>query len=577
MSDSDSTHSTSSTNATNAPTGRPSAGALIALAVIGTLFLGATFGHSFRPMYGDERSTVANIVHMANLKTVIPAHFNYPTFFSYVSTIGFAGYAVPVHVGLGRPRGEIAMRLFWPFQGGVEPTAAFLFCRFFGIAVAGAALAMTFALGRRMGGDWVGVAATAAVAFSYTFLGRAILFLPDCFVTLLATTVVWLSVGNYRRDQGAGAALRFLPRRHLLAAALVGLTIASKYNGALVMLSVLTAWLLPRLEAPRMELVRGVAVLGTTAVAFFLVACPGWLLATGEFWEAFQYERQHMAEGQLYVDLGEYPFAWIPMRFLGVEGGLGLLLLAGLGFGVTRRDREVWILLLPILASVLLIGSWKYATLHYLLWCFPSLATLAALGLARLADGGGLARRIAPAAILLACVVPRLPAAMADASRWMREDSNRLVAERWIESNIPDGARVDLDWFGMRTLWTPRIKERFLGQLRPGYSAELREWVERKPTYRGYLGFQPDPPSVQMIADGRPQWVVTNSDLRPPTPEPLPGYGSQELIEGHENMAAFYAFVETGGDYRLEREFSDGPGAVIRVYRRRDDGSDTAL
>jgi hypothetical protein len=301
-----------------------------------------------------------------------------------------------------------------------------------------------------------------------------------------------------------------------------------------------------------------------------VACCPAFLLVPGRYVHQFLYERSHMSEGQLFVDLGELPWIWIPLRALRDEGLLGALLCAApLGLLLRPRPAATAALAVPALAGVALVGSWRYTSLHYLLWALPAAAVLAARLLDAIPRSAG--GRLAHTAVVLGVVAANsVPNALRSA-RWVLEDSNALAAERWTESHVPAGERLRHDWYSLPTLWSETQRDEWtarLAKLPAGAKSPLLPLVRAKPVYTGPLGYIIDPPSAEGLRAERPVWVVTSSKTEPASPEPLPGYGGTALATLHRRLAGFYGELRDSGDYRVEREFSAGPGPTFRLHRR---------
>jgi len=527
------------------------------------------------PVFGDEIPILWNVLHFAQERTLVPIQFNYPTFFSYLLA-AWTGLVAGLRwlVSAQHPH-DFAFGMAWSVGGSFERGVELAGLRLLPLAVVAGLVLATYRLGREAWGRDVGVGAAAVVVASATLAERAAWLVPDVLVALLVTVATTFCLRHLRRPPPAPGAP--VPSRDLdLAAVLVGMAVATKYNGALAVLAITAAcclgvarrggrpaqWVHPILRSgTRLGLITGVV---------FLACLPAVFAVPGEYWRMFRWEAQHVAEGQPLVALGELPYLWIALRLIEVEGLLGGFLLAALaGSVVLRRDPAAWVVALPGLAGLLVVGSWRYTSIHYLLWALPLAAVLGVETLRRAAG----AVRAPPAAwpvVLALVLVPGTWRGVAESLQGLRTPANLVAAERWIEANIPAGSRVDQDWYAVPTIWNAAARDRHAGLLEqhPDALARRAVSVARKPVYVGNLGYPPDPPSVDQLRRDRPPWVVISSQTEPLQAEPLAGYGADHLRELHRRLYQYYQELRTGGGYRIAAEFREGAGPAVTVFRR---------
>lgn len=218
------------------------------------------------------------------------------------------------------------------------------------------------------------------------------------------------------------------------------------------------------------------------------------------------------------------------------------------------------------------IGGWKYTSIHYLMWCFPILAIGGGVLLSDIANKFCPNKPYVFTVLGLICILPNSFALAQNSLSWWKGDSNQLLAERWVEENIKSGEHVSHNWYGVPSIWNEQTRKQYIKRIssRAQISEKMKSYIFEKPIYSGYLGYQTLPPSASQLNSENPTWVVENLELEPPTSKPLEGYGSKELVELHAQIAGYHEFLRNGGKYRLAREFSEGPGSPIRLYRRMD-------
>ena len=557
-----------------AHTGVGRSGARLLLTGFCALIVLESVGTWIGPIFGDEIPIIQNVLHFIQARTIVPVHFNYPTFFSYLLTAWSGLVAAVLWVVRSQHPIDFAFGLTWSINGSFEFGLELFALRLFPVLLTVGLIIATYRLGREAYGRDVGLAAAGMVASSRTLAERSAWLVPDVLVALIVTVVLILCVRYVRHSSLRPHGNYRWSSRLVIASALVGVAAATKYNGVLAAVGVVIAWLVPaageRFISQARKRVAELASSVTACFVAFVGASAAVLLVPHSYWDLFRWEARHMAEGQLLVDWGQYPYFWIPMRLFEVEGLLGLLLTLSLAaMVVCRKERAVWVVGAPALIGIAIVGSWRYTSLHYLLGAFPALAVLAAVLLWRLPQLRGSTAAL-PALVLAVCLIPGTARSLTSSLAGLREPANVVAAERWIEASIPAGERVDEDWYSLPTIWNPRIAAAHREQVEV-YRHRLRgrvEAVARKPVFAGHLGYRPDPPAADRFLRELPTWVITSSETEPLSGVPLAGYGADHLRELHRKLFAYYDFLRTSGLYAQEREFSAGAGPVIGVYRR---------
>jgi hypothetical protein len=545
--------------------------ALVAVALLITV---QSIGALARPIHGDEIPMIRNLLVFGQDRTIVPVQFNYPPLFSYVLA-GWVGLVAawrwlvfgvhPVDFGYG---------MYWAIGGSFEFSPELASLRLLSVALTFALAWATYRLAGTAFGHREGLLAAFLLVASRLLMERTALALPDVLTSVFATIAMVYTVRFQKvaETDRRAARLRWL----VIAGGLAGLAAASKYNGLLVLAGPLLAVAMlawserTRLVSWWRALGRGAAV-GAAAVGAFLIAAPAVWLAPSAYWRGFRFEARHVREGQLSVDLGELPFGWIPIRLWQNEGLLGLVFLAGLIVALVGWRRRInLVIAAPVVVAILVVGTWRYTSLHYLLWAWPLLAALAARAVIGATERWprGRALQVAVAALLIVPNVARSVRTTWDAAR---VPSNALLAERWVEANLPAGERVADDWYGVPTVWNDGLREQYqvlLGRLEPWLSPKRAEALRRKPIFDGELGYLIEPPSAAKVEAAQPDWLLVSTETEPPTAEPLPGYRSPRLADLHRRLTDFHAHLRHGGQYRLACEFTVGPGPAVRIYRR---------
>ena len=223
--------------------------------------------------------------------------------------------------------------------------------------------------------------------------------------------------------------------------------VSTKYNGAFVSFGLVAGHLLrPRsmgavksLLDPRLWTATALSVVALIAGTPYLV------LAWEQYQSLVSYQTSSLAFSMSDTD----PWWWIPRAYLLEEHLLGVLMLAGLLFAAFRRRPLDWIVLVGWLPAVLYIGTWTRESLHYLLQFHPVLASRLVLEAWEESDvGSGLRRPAVKVGSVVAIVGVLMTngVRVVDMARGLTLPDTRSLAGRWIEANVPAGAKVAMTW-----------------------------------------------------------------------------------------------------------------------------------
>jgi hypothetical protein len=246
-------------------------------------------------------------------------------------------------------------------------------------------------------------------------------------------------------------------REALLAGLAGGLAASIKYNGGLAGAAFVLAHVLRARAAgrPWRDLAdRTVPVWLAGAVVGFLGGTPFAALSPAEFLGGLFGEVRAIGTVQ-FGNEGDPPaLAFHLLHSLPQAMGVPLLLCAGVGVAaaVARRSPAHLLLLAFPLPYLGVIATWDSRFERYAVPLLPFLSVLAAIGLLEVVGRwrGGRPAALAVAAVLVAA----LPAARLGYYEVLltRADSREL-AGRWIEQNIPDGARVAMERYSPPVRW----------------------------------------------------------------------------------------------------------------------------
>lgn len=397
---------------------RVALGVVMALA-LGLRLWGLGFGLPNVHCRPDESTLVNKAVAIA-AGSLDPHFFNYPSLQFYLLAVLYgAAYVLGRVAGVISGPGE-AQRLFI-----TEPQVFYMVARAVTAVTGTAAVALVYAIGRRLGSRRAGLLAAL-------FLSVAFLHVRDSHFATVDVPATTYALA------GCALALRYRdrPSYPLLcaAAACFGLAASTKYNLVLLGSVLLAAiWLGERRQAWRATLVAG-----STMAAAFVVTTPYAVLSFGTFWRDVSYERSHFAAGHAGFSPGP-GLGWLYHLRVSLRYGLGVpLLVAGMAGAVRmawRHKRGDVAVVTGLLVYLAVAGSGQTVFARYALPMVPLLCVTAAMLVDQFGRG----------AVLLAIALAA-PAAAASIGfdRLVSRTDTRVLAAGWLESRVHDGALVAL-------------------------------------------------------------------------------------------------------------------------------------
>lgn len=307
---------------------------------------------------------------------------------------------------------------------------------------------ITFLLGRALYGTGVGLLGALILAVLPLHSEHSHYVTPDIIVTFFATLTLLFAAYMYRTGER---------RWYLWAGVAAGLTIGSKYNVGVVLLTVgLAHFLTP---AERRGKLSWLAATVGLAVVTFLATTPFALFDSLGFLNELAFQIRHYTiVGHGVASEGASWAAYL--RYMWSEGFVyqaSLVAAGGVGLALVRQRREDW-----LVVSLPLVGYFFFALakVHFarnLLPLLPPLAVLAAAFLLLLtgwlaryipARWNGVGRQRAKVALVLALWlgffwVGLLYCILTD--RYYSQPDTRAQAANWIIAQIPAGAKLRME------------------------------------------------------------------------------------------------------------------------------------
>ena len=390
-------------------------------------------------------------------------------------------------------------------------------------------VALTFALGRRVYGEWAGLLAAGFVSLMVVHVQQAHFYTPDVPLAFFSAGALILTARLAERGRALDG---------LLAGVWAGLALGTKFSAALLVFPLGAACVVAP-GKPRRGWRPGLAI-AAGALAAFALTNPFALISFPAFWRNVA-EQAALARGALDVAYtrqfhGTWPYVYPVVQQLrwGMGWSLGLAAFGGLASAVGRAVREPprraeWVMLAWAVPFLAFNGALYVKFPRYLLPLTPVLAIYGARLLLQIWHRTGLCLRVFTCRLLirnlliafvLAGSVLRCLAFL----NLYRFTHPWLAASRWFAVHVPRGAviaveqwdhplPVDATGYDVRELpifdedrpekWsvmeeTLAAAEYVVVASRRGY-ATLARWPERYPRtaayyrrlFQGELGFEP--------------------------------------------------------------------------------------
>jgi len=393
----------------------------------------------------DEPRDLDVVLRIAQSSDYNPRFFYYPSLSFYMSAAGvelYYWFAKLTHQLQDRKE-LVGAVLIANGVGRTNMPQLFLLARTVSLVASMVTAVAVFATARVLGKrDGLGLLAAALVLIAPTSVENSRYATPDtlaaCFVALCGYFCARIVVYGSSRD-------------HLLAAVTAGLAASTKYNAGLVLLSVGLAILLRHGRRSHRQLWLYGAPL--VALLVFAATTPYALITPKRFLSNLSYEAKHYATGHPGMDGDSWSwyFRWLWLE----QGGALAFTLLALVVLVWKRQRELLLVAAFPLVYLAFVGQLAVRNERTALLLLPGISLLAAWGvsdaLSWLFSRWSWPKPRVRAALSCAVVILLL----ADPtwrsfkrSRKLRGPDGRDAAGAWIESNVPENARIALESYG---------------------------------------------------------------------------------------------------------------------------------
>ena len=523
-------------------------------------------------LFMDERQIFYHVPHFFYYYTLVLTHFPYPIFFSYLVAVPTMLNAVFLWVLGIIPEVYGIEALFM-----VDPLKAIMPARIVSIGFGLLTIILIYVIGKRFFDEATGLIAAAFIALSSIHIQYSSFALPDVAMTFFATATLFYSLrAMYSKST----------RDLILGGLFVGLTASTKYNGGLVLVPLLYSFfiILKDEKKPLLTLRnlvnRRLFLIGFVSLLTFALA-SGWLIYPTSYIKGFLKQGHTMRTGHLGFFGPLYVHYFV--LFWRAETTMAVLFGAGIIYGAIRRSRESLLLLVFILVSFAIIGTWQIKRLHYLLFIYPALALLAGNMISQalhIFDSRTRWKNISTSFAVLVVFGWPLYTQLSAIPRKLKPD-NRVIAERWIQQNIPAGSSIIVDWAYIPKLYTAKKTSRYLSGR---HKAIFEKYLKGIRTFelismKHHLKYK-----IQALKENRSQYLVTSSRcysrfFSTQTDDPFDLFYStispplgNPLYKKFQKRRRAYKFLFQDGPsnpWSPMKEFKSGKGPVIRIYSRR--------
>lgn len=252
---------------------------------------------------------------------------------------------------------------------------------------------------------------------------------------------------------------------YVLAGISIGLATATKYNGALLVLVLITAHLLKSKsisEALASLKSKPFIVAILSSVSIFAICNPYIFLRTNDFTRAFSDVQEHMEKGHLGLDPGTSTIGYYFLQSLPQSIGW-LLLIAVIGsmiyFLIRRKKTDLILLAFPVF-YIATIGTWSMRAERYIFPVIPILIIIGTIGIFKLWNWvveylkrdqkEKLPELNFYSSIVLGVVVAALPfMEVVKYYRSMSLPDTRTVTREWIVGHVPQNSAIASGPFGI--------------------------------------------------------------------------------------------------------------------------------
>lgn len=386
----------------------------------------------------DEPGNVIIAQNIFKTGDLNPHYFNYPSLFFYLHALAYVIYfAFGRLIGIFRVPTDVPFPQVITMGCGMTPMPnTFLMGRLLAALFGVATVFLAYHIGWRLfNSKPVGLLASLMLAISPTHVSNSQLITPDGFLVFFTLLSFLGSVGVLREGKS---------HDYVLAGLGAGLAASTKYNGALILVSLIAAHFL-RYGWSGFKKYSLYTSMGLSAAAFLLTT-PCALLDWEAFRAGIQFEARHYATG--HAGMEGNTLRWYLSYLLTIEGPMTLLAILQFIRGFSVRSKNTLALsifpvtyfafinhlvvrndrtLLPLIPFLLILAAhFTFEAFNRVCYSFPRRLTFF--------------RTTFIILISLTLIVPLYRTIQSNLRRCTVD--SRETARVWIEDNLPPGAKI---------------------------------------------------------------------------------------------------------------------------------------
>ncbi len=410
------------------------------------------------PQFGEEGIPLRTAYEMWNGEKggfdFSPSTFVYPAFTFYLQ---FIIQSVHFLVGslIGAYHGADSFRQVWT----TDPSAFVVIGRITSILFDLGSIILAYLIGRRHLNTTAGIVAAVFVAVNPLHIQEAHWINVDTPLTFFVLLTLYYAYRlAFERDR----------KWYIASGISIGLATATKYNGALLILLLLTAHVLPAKsikEAIRSLKSWSVLIACLLTALVFAASNPYIFLRFGDFARSFSEVETHMAMGHLGLDKNTSTVSYYFLESLPRSIGLPLLIICIISFTMLllKRERRNFLLVSFPVYYLCTIGSWAMRADRYIFPIVPILLIICAIGMCQISEllfqriGSATSRRSGRMKIpqqiitgVLAAILMVAPAySTLKYQHQLSLPETQLATTRWIKQHLPPKSAIATGPFGI--------------------------------------------------------------------------------------------------------------------------------
>lgn len=444
---------------------------------------GIRFGLPYE-YHPDENQYIRQAATMGEIG-LEPTWWNNPPLYKYVYLAEFGGLYV-----LGKVLSWYDSPAEFGAENTLDPTKLHLIGRATTAAFGILTVLIAYWLGKNYRNRDVGLISAAFLALAFIHVRDSHYAVNDIPLTLLVTLATLAAV---RLSQTGRI------KWYMLGGIALGLGFSTKYSGLIAIVPLTVGHILSAdfsLRAPRKIQVKRYLILIGAAVLSAIISSPYYVLTPAKVWnDVYQFlylDSQRGFFGFQIDSVGGFEF-YLKTLVWGLGLGLLLLVISGIALAAIRHKRDDLILLSLPVSLFMFLGQQEMFFARFILPAVPVSLVLGAYFLQWFIDRYTIRKSIYLISVIVAVVILSFqPLSNAIRHNYiLTKNDTRSLAKEWIESNLPSGSKVAVEWKHLSPpLSSPEgrmiasSKEFEVADIQPGIALRPFDWyVEQEYEY----------------------------------------------------------------------------------------------